>query len=801
MTTATSSMPKVVYLNESKFREAMLGLRRRGSAHQRAYERACSLITGLSYGMEELNKMTNHGESRIKHCRKYDVSNDAHRLVTVHTDGYIYLLHVGTHEEVEKWLDRNRGLTITAHTKTNEIRVTHITKVETEGPRESAGINPAAYTDENIPYFKRIDFNVSEVVAQSFLVRQLESLNENSTDAEIEEIAVHIAQSDPIVGYLLLDVLLELRAGNKNAALARIDEYRGQAKDLTTDAELEVRAIESEANTDKALVLTGLSEDEIKKLFEPDRFQDWMLFPHPEQKRIAQKDFEKPTVLTGVSGSGKTCVLVHRAKHLATKYPGETILVLTLSRSLSRLIQSQLEALCGQTEYQNIRVMAFYDYFEQLVKRFGPQKYLEQLHMISMNHAEGGQVRKTINRVDQAKYAREFDPLSRESLDDTWEIFLDQRFVGILLGRLTERIRAYDENVDVAKYLREELTLVRSAVPTSSRREAYLELERHGRAIRFDEKTRHLILDLLLLYEETMLSGGLLDELSLTLTLLPHFTELNALPPELNFRCLLVDEFQDFSTRDLALLRRIASLKENSLFITGDTVQRILVKDLRLGAVGFDIINSSWERIKKNYRNSKQILKAASKLANHYGEEAKRQGMDIELLDPELAERETAKPLAIAVAENEEIMAAYQLARECLSGGSAKPWAICIATAAPDEIPVKRILESKPADFPVQVDSLTGDYTRNRDTMTVGSVADVKGFEFSMVIVVGCGEKLLPPTDGCPEEAWRHALRLYVAMTRGRDQVALTYAGRPSKFLEVMREDLEWQDRQPKAIE
>jgi len=801
MTMAKSSIPKVVYLNESKFREAMLGLRRRGSAHQRAYERACSLITGLSYGIEELNKLTNHGESRIKHCRKYDVSNDAHRLVTVHTDGFIYLLHIGTHEEVEKWLDRNRGLTITAHTKTNEIRVTHVTKLETEGPRESAGINPAAYTDENIPYLKRIDFNVGELIAQGFLVRQLESLNENSTEAEIEEIAVHIAQSDPIVGYLLLDILLELRAGNKNAALARIDEYRGQAKDLTTDAELEVRAIESETNTDKALVLTGLSEDEIKKLFEPGRFQDWMLFPHPEQKRIAQKDFEKPTVLTGVSGSGKTCVLVHRAKHLATKYPGETILVLTLSRSLSRLIQSQLEALCGQTEHQNIRVMAFYDYFEQLIKRFGPQKYLEQLHMISMNHAEGGQVRKTINRVDQAKYAREFDPLSRESLDDTWEIFLDQRFVGILLGRLTERIRAYDENVDVAKYLREELTLVRSAVPTSSRREAYLELERHGRAIRFDEKTRHLILDLLLLYEETMLSGGLLDELSLTLTLLPHFTELNALPPDLNFRCLLVDEFQDFSTRDLALLRRIASLKENSLFITGDTVQRILVKDLRLGAVGFDIINSSWERIKKNYRNSKQILKAASKLANHFGEVARRQGMDIELLDPELAERETAKPLAIAVAETEEIMAAYQLARECLSGGTAKPWAICIATAAPDEIPVKRILESKPADFPVQVDCLTGDYTRNRDTMTVGSVADVKGFEFSMVIVVGCGERLLPPTDGCPEEAWRHALRLYVAMTRGRDQVALTYAGRPSKLLEVMRENLEWQERQPKAIE
>jgi len=795
MANSDKPLPKVVYLNESKFRDAMLGLRRRGSAHQRAYDKACSLITGLSYGVEELNKLTNNGESRIKHCRKYDLSNDAHRLVTVQTDGYIYLLHVGTHEEVEKWLDRNRGLTITGHTKTKEIRVTHITRSETEGPRESAGLNPAAITDENLSYLKRIDFDVREFVPQGFLAKQLEALNENSTDAEIEEITVHIAESDPKVGYLLLDVLLELRAGNKGAAMARIDEYRGQAKDLATDAGLEAQAIASDVNSDKAVVLTGLSEEEIKKLFAPDRFQDWMLFPHPEQKRIAEKDFDRPALLTGVSGSGKTCVVVHRAKYLAAKYPGETILMLTLSRSLNRLVQSLLEALCDEGHRSNIRVMAFYDYFERLVKHFGPGKYLKQLRHISINHVEGGHVRKTIDRVDKSTFAREFDPLSRETLDDTWELFLDQSYVQTLLARLTERVRAYDLNVDVEKYLREEITLVRSAVATSSRRDAYLELDRAGRAIRFDEKSRQLVLDLLLLYEETMLSGGLLDELSLTLTVLPHFTELNVLPPELRFRCLLVDEFQDFSTRDLALLRRIAPVADNGLFLTGDTVQRILVKDLRLGAVGLDIIGSSWERIKKNYRNSKQILKAASRLANVYGEEAKRQRVEIEVLDPELAERETSKPLAIVVPEGGEVAAAYELARECLAVGSAIPWAICIATAAPEEIPIKKILESRPADFPVQVDPLTGDYTRNRDTMTVGTIADVKGVEFAMIIIVGCGAKVLPPTDGCAEEAWRHALRLYVAMTRGRDQVALLYSGEPSKFLGVMREDLEWQEK------
>ena len=788
-------IPQVVYLNESKFRDAMVNLRRRGGAHQRAYDKACSLITSLSYGMEELNKLTNNGENRIKHCRKYDLSNEAHRLVTIHTEGFIYLLHVGTHEEVDVWLDQNRGLTITVHAETKKVQVTHITKLE-DGAARKVPKNFAAGTEENLPYLKRIEgFDVREFVSQSFLVKQLELLDENSTEDDIEELTAHIAEQDPEVGMMLLDVLLELRSGNKYRASARVEQFRGNAIDVADAADLESEAVHSPNNSEDLIVLSELNDEEIKRLFEPDKFQEWMLFPHKEQKRIAEKDSERPVVLTGVSGSGKTCVLVHRARYLARKYPGERILVVTLNRSLSRLIDNLTQVLCTPDELKNISVMAFYDYFESLVKNFGPSEYLKQLTSISAKHPQGEEIRRTIDMVDPKTYAREFDPRSKEDLDDTWNLFLEQPYTQTLLAYLTQRIRAYDHFVDVKNYLREELSLLRSAVPTDTRKEDYMALEREGRAIRFDAGTRKLVLDFLLLFEETMLSGGMLDELSLTLTLMPHFMELNQLPGELGFRCLLVDEFQDLSTRDLALLRRMAPTKDNAIFLTGDTVQRILVKDFRLGSIGFDPSRTSWERIKKNYRNSKQILVAASKLANHYAEQALKQGVELEVLDPELAERETAKPLAIEVAVGNEIEQAYTLAYECLNVGSALPWAICIATAAPDELPVKKILDAKPVGFPVTVERLTGDYTRSRDSMTVGTISEVKGFEFSMVIIVGCGANLLPPTDGCRDEAWRHALRLYVAMTRGRDQVALIYADKPSKFLDVMRAELEWQSR------
>ena len=68
-----------------------------------------------------------------------------------------------------------------------------------------------------------------------------------------------------------------------------------------------------------------------------------------------------------------------------------------------------------------------------------------------------------------------------------------------------------------------------------------------------------------------------------------------------------------------------------------------------------------------------------------------------------------------------------------------------------------------------------------------------RGFEFSTVILVGCGKSTLPTPGRSVGETWRDALRLYVAMTRARDGVVMIYSGEVSPFLEAMREKLNWQ--------
>jgi hypothetical protein len=257
--------------------------------------------------------------------------------------------------------------------------------------------------------------------------------------------------------------------------------------------------------------------------------------------------------------------------------------------------------------------------------------------------------------------------------------------------------------------------------------------------------------------------------------------EMLGLPENLKFRCLLIDEFQDLSTLDLQVLRRMVTISEpDSLFIAGDTVQKILLKRLSLGGgVGLDRGPAYHRIIKKNYRNSRQILRAAAKIANLYGEKAKNQGEEIEILDPELAQRETNAP--IVVKTNDQVHKAWDLILDHVAGKPSLAGGCCIATAAPKRVTVNLIEDLCPPE--IQVKRLTAVDDQPYDAVTVGELGELKGFEFRIVIILACEEGFFPDPGMPSEESWRDALRLYVAMTRARDLVYIIYQDHPSEFI------------------
>ena len=242
-------------------------------------------------------------------------------------------------------------------------------------------------------------------------------------------------------------------------------------------------------------------------------------------------------------------------------------------------------------------------------------------------------------------------------------------------------------------------SLVRSAFAVPNRQEYLTEDKRlrAGRTIPFSrEKQRPDLLRLLLFWEEWMLEGGMIDALGLTQALMPLHSEMQRLPDAFKFRCLLVDEYQDFSSLDIQLLRRMVPLdKPDALFIAGDPVQKILVKRLRYLDAAIDDGSAIHKKIWKNYRNSKQILLAASRVANHFGRVAGAQGEEVEILDPELAQRETSPPIALKT--DSQIEKAWEIALKCTQIDKTDLYTVCIATASPSKITVQCILNQCPA--------------------------------------------------------------------------------------------------------
>jgi hypothetical protein len=130
-----------------------------------------------------------------------------------------------------------------------------------------------------------------------------------------------------------------------------------------------------------------------------------------------------------------------------------------------------------------------------------------------------------------------------------------------------------------------------------------------------------------------------------------------------------------------------------------------------------------------------------------------------------------------------QIAKAWEIALECTENTETEPWTVCIATAAPQRISISDILDERPLSLAACV--LSGDCILRPEETVVGTISDLKGFEFRLVLIVGCDAGSFPQTGVPRAEVWRDALRLYVAMTRGRDQVYLLHGETASEFITV----------------
>lgn len=705
---------------------------------------------------------TKHGESRISNVEKYDLP-DAYRLVVQLVDGKEKVrafLFVGSHDDAEHWLDTHRNY---KWVKSASDGVLNFVLVTVEASNRYI---PADRLDlDSIEEILKLPL-LRTLSAKDWALIALEPAAKKFADdikgSDFEQNADDIfANLDNLVGYekasFMFDLMWHAHKGEWNELHRRLEISSGQSSVIENAA---VAAAMASGDNSESFV-TFDDQDLLNEFLGKNTLADWMLFLHPEQKSVSERNLRGAARLRGVSGSGKTCVLIHRARNLAKKY-NKPVLLVTLTESMRRLLDRLADDLCG---------------VERSLIETKTMSMLAKDTLIEMN----------------GRRALSSHPITAERYDEL--IGTTVKFVHSHpdVERTTFRIMHPGQ---LTTFLRDEISYVRGRL-----RERDLEIyvnaqafQRTGRSAPLNQNERRIVLEAINFYLEKLRSAKLQDHegwVSLAVTQLEELGETQG-----HYRCVLCDEVQDLSELDISLIGRLktptsesVSKVENGLFLAGDGAQSIYKRGFSLRRVGIDILGRSFS-LKKNYRNTHEILKAAFGLVSQYEFADVDEENIVRPSTPDFAKRHGTRPLLLRCNNlGEEAVAIATTIRSLITMGQT-PGQICII--GPNVRTRDEVVQALRSVGIPSVE-LRQDVDYESDNVKISTIESAKGHEFSSVFIMGLVEGILPYASVGNEGLPREAARLYVAMTRARENLTLTYstgAGyHASRFLTAIQQD------------
>lgn len=760
------------YRLHKSFKESLQELIKSGGPYKKAGDKIRRVIGDISLSQDEnitsynpLSElqMTNHGETRIKHCIKYQLPGGC-RLITIVNNGLCIFVYAGKHENCERWLNKKKGMEFVVDTKSKELLEVYTLK--DNGYEGIQNIKQPNYEFQG-PLFEKLPKKYSlfleKEIGKKLIINSLKNLKSIFEDEDLE-MCLELIQDEHLQD-TVFEVFLSLREGNISNAKRIIDLYKRELKKVEELAPNEIaEMINSDSFSDDFELINKLWEH----YFKTSVWEDWMVFVHPKQKEAIETDFSGPAKLAGVSGSGKTVIIVHRSIRLAQKYSTEKILIITLNVSLASLIQQLIFYACPEKEIRD-RI---------IIKSFWKLCQEKLLEFITENNIEARNLRSSY---------KDATIKTEEHIDQIWQEFYhceaNNNDAEVLLPvHKTLNVR----NIKGANYLRQEFQWIRSALPPNMRKK-YLKIERTGRKVPFDLHYRKLVLKGLEGWEDKMFHVGVSDYLRLTSDLWDYS---NDLTPE--YRSILVDEVQDFGTLELAIIRKLVREGENDIFLCGDIAQQVYSKHHNLNEANIEVSKNRTFAIFKNYRNSREILAAADSMLKNNIDLNNIESEDFKVLNPEYSNFSSPIP-RIHQAKGGSLHTEVWYAINYLETNySENPnFKGCLAFAGLTLFQVKSI--GKLLRIPVLDESVT----ILENSVFLSDLEQTKGFEFNTVIILNCESNTIP-NPKLPEEEWfRDVSKLYVAMTRARHELIISYHDSLSKLLQNLKDlflKVEWSD-------
>lgn len=726
-------MPQIII--PRSFRKMLRALSKSDRVGKKAAQRAEAACTQANLHDEIRLERTNHGETRLE-CEKYELG-DGYRLVLqrnrVGTEDFLIMLFVGSHADSDTWLELHKGYKWVR--KDSDGKIDFVQVSSAEEPRRAPIIDVSLDTPEHVldepllSTFSNEDFKGSTLNPES--IRILLSVTKGEWGETADELLNKIEKQQDLESALLaLDLLSMADRGDLEGSRQRLRMSTKEAHEANASELLE--AVNSPVNSE-----TFYTWKEEEGMPEPSNQEDWMLYLHPDQRKIAHAYIAGPSRLRGVSGSGKTCVLVHRAQFLAKKYAAP-VLVVTLTESMRKLLTSLVTALCGP-ERAWIHVTTIQALARDLVNELDPGKIRRPIE--SYTEATMATVIKSVPELNNGTHA---------------------------LGRNTQN--------DLKNFLREELSYIRTRMlPANYSSYTKSSFRRTGRGKPLAETARKQVMQALQAYENLIVQSGSPDFEGIVqeaVTLL----KTSGSKISKSWRSVLADEVQDLSQNEIHMLSLIRTdsgelLKTapDGLFLVGDGAQTIYKRGFSLKALGISLNRASV--FKKNYRNTKEILQAAYALIINYEFSDIDEDSQQKPLVPDFAVRRGDRPQLVKCKnkgdELDYVISNIKNIRE-INGDEALN-DVCVISRSrsfrEEVVKTMRQMGIPTVDIKASIDD---------PGVRVSTVESAKGFEFGTVFLASVAESV---SSARPQDMTDAAdvAKLYVAMTRARDQLYISY--------------------------
>ncbi|WMI56307.1 AAA family ATPase [Streptomyces rochei] len=600
-------------------------------------------------------------------------------------------------------------------------------------------IRDAATLDEITPAYERVaDGSSKERLFAKFSDGDLKALGIDDETLRQARSLVDQEQLDvfaPLLPQDQREVLQYLAAGCTVEEVWR-DIVALQASTQPVDTEDYETAIQHT----RARIALVTAPEELRDILEKP-FAAWRVFLHPSQRKVAYRaSYSGPAQVTGGPGTGKSVVALHRVKHLLDHLgDGDRILLTTYTNALVNALRSGLESLVDDPELRERVDISTVDGFAGRVVAEAPGAV--PLRPLMSN--------EEVSRWNKAAKATGFTGSAQ---------FLAQEYRHVVLAQGISSLAEYEE------------------------------ADRRGRGSRLAAAERPLVWETVERFTAGLAADGCRTWLQ---TCVEAARLLEAKGPP--YRHVVVDEAQDLHPAQWRLLRAAVPARPDDLFIAGDPHQRIYDSKVSLKSLGIRVAGRS-VKLRKNYRSTQEILRwSTALLIDRPIARLEDEGRDETLLGYRSALHGDGPAVRGAASEESELDALVDQVRAWMDAGVGA--GEIGVSARFNKTCSKAVARLKDAGVPAVTlrNASSNPAAGERAAVRVGTMHSFKGLEFRCVAVIGVDDEALPfakavtPPDVDPKQHETDMMSerclLFVACTRARDSLYVSWTGAPSTFL------------------